>query len=403
MSDIKNKVSKKLIVGFQKRSGDYLLGFVRTPTNGYNIDNDVTFNKWKDNNIGIKEYDNVPISGFKILDFVGHFNYYGGSDKFQLLDPRGFIVEITLRNFLSLIKNVKDYTIDGELIYTNVGKESVYLANANNINYEYETINNIDLSKIVSLKNLVLGKGYSIKNYNDNNFIDAYYIGKCKWKSYEQSDMNCCATYIERIYESKFSEKHTFVKINDDHTIEYIGISGYKDIDHINDDKISYADINKYKYIFKDKTIQGGSEYDTDYFSIDVKNKPTDEDIHKLFSNYYDNDKYVIMFKYNDPYNFYEIVKRHSSINGNLGFYLYAQVTNGYRVVYHQYLNIENNIFFDDENKYKILSISDDSEIGTYINYMWHQKSDLLNKGIKLIKASTEKWRYEKIYDTKNE
>ena len=69
-------------------------------------------------------WDNVPLSGFKIVDTV---NRYRGNKLFKVLDPRGIEFEITVKSLFNLIQTgtVSNGEIMGECIWKH-GKNLVF-------------------------------------------------------------------------------------------------------------------------------------------------------------------------------------------------------------------------------------------------------------------------------------
>ena len=69
-------------------------------------------------------WDNVPLSGFKIIDTV---NRYRGNKLFKVLDPRGIEFEITVQSLFNLIQSgtISNGEIMGECIWKH-GKNLVF-------------------------------------------------------------------------------------------------------------------------------------------------------------------------------------------------------------------------------------------------------------------------------------
>ena len=69
-------------------------------------------------------WDNVPLSGFKIIDTV---NRYRGNKLFKVLDPRGIEFEITVQSLFNLIQTgtISKGEIMGECIWKH-GKNLVF-------------------------------------------------------------------------------------------------------------------------------------------------------------------------------------------------------------------------------------------------------------------------------------
>lgn len=71
--------------------------------------------------------DNVPLTGFKIIDTVSR--YSTGNKLVKVLDPRGFVFEITIASLFGIIQ-------DGSIINAVIQEPCVWLSNKNLITWK---------------------------------------------------------------------------------------------------------------------------------------------------------------------------------------------------------------------------------------------------------------------------
>lgn len=100
-------IQKQLYVGFQttRYQGEQLgrtLGFMCPYGDSKSAKSRMaTVDRWRDKNIEPKIYDNIPLSGFKVVDFARRWST--SNKLIRVEDPRGFELEITIPNFLDLV------------------------------------------------------------------------------------------------------------------------------------------------------------------------------------------------------------------------------------------------------------------------------------------------------------
>ena len=118
MANLKIISPAKIMVGFINRddyyydhNGEYhkngksLIGFA-TFKEGSILRKEKSWNQWRDKNIAVQELDNIPTPGFK-LKSVGQRSrdWFGtGRHVWQIVDPRGFVLEITSENMYALME-----------------------------------------------------------------------------------------------------------------------------------------------------------------------------------------------------------------------------------------------------------------------------------------------------------
>lgn len=386
------KVPRELVVGFNNIYNSMKLAFVRGKSNDYLQECDINFNKWIDKKIPVQTLKNEPLEGYKILNPVCHSaSGYSRQDKFRLLDPRGFIIEVSLVNFRNLIENVKDGVIQGHLIYSNLKYDSVWLINADLEEYEYEEISEAaNLGVIKTLSDLKYGHHYIIKDPNNSNEnVVGYYIGKLDWYSYNLSysyESNYPPGLINLKYSMTSSKKSTIVKINDNDTLEFYGLSSAKDVvglydnetldfDHIKicQDKFRYNTLQGHKYNFN--TISYPCEKST---LNEFYNTPGVYGVFRQKSS-----KHNLAFIYNDNGNLYMFYSRTYSCNT---------------------IEFSEGIYKKDPKyhvgTYELETYKDFvgivRELPSLDNIVFHKEYDLSDQGIRMSQFR-KKFRYEKI------
>lgn len=112
------KFPKELYCGFQAdryRGADIprLLGFITGKDNTKASQKRMkTVDGWRQKDIDPKTYENKPLSGFKIVDFATRWST--SNKLIRIYDPRGFELEISVENLLTLIET--HTIVNGEII-----------------------------------------------------------------------------------------------------------------------------------------------------------------------------------------------------------------------------------------------------------------------------------------------
>lgn len=136
------KFHEKYYVGFQKNrySRDEtfrMLGFA-TPNTGDSAfkKRKETVDRWAEKDLAPMDLDNKPTHGFKIVDTASR---YSTSNKFfRIEDPRGFELEIDVKNILDLIEHhtIVQGTIMEPLVWARYGSNN-YLVSSNSEEYKH--------------------------------------------------------------------------------------------------------------------------------------------------------------------------------------------------------------------------------------------------------------------------
>jgi len=197
---------------------------------------------WKNwGKFDLGEFDNEPISGFKMENVVQRSRDWFGSGRnmFRIQHPKGVVFEISANNFGAICEST-------EISFGEIKSECVLawdkteLALIPTCSEDYQN-NLIHTDKIVTghtkPSDLVIGKGYQDRN---GDFV-GYYIGKFPTLLYSSEKVN--KNYYEHSYITsvKFKRQHLFL-----HSIEYSNGTGSYLFDRfISDPKVYESTNNK--------------------------------------------------------------------------------------------------------------------------------------------------------------
>lgn len=123
-------------------------------------------------------HDNKPMTGFKVSHSVNHSSSWAScKDKWRILDPRGFELEITSGNF----ERVLEYTdilkgeIQGECIWARLGSNNILVPVGTDI-YRNAMDNTAREGSKVSLKELRPGYKVTLKNGQVGIYMGLFHI-----------------------------------------------------------------------------------------------------------------------------------------------------------------------------------------------------------------------------------
>lgn len=192
------KFPDKHYVGFQQRNKEGInLGFM-TPygTDAQAKKRMATVDTWANNRYGgtynyttrqyenvpdaipAVIYDNAPMTGFKVSHTVNHGSSWAScNDKWRILDPRGFELEITSGNFERVLEftDVLKGEIQGECIWARLGANNVLIPVATDI-YRNAMNNTVRDKSKVSLKELCPGYKATLKNGDVGIYMGLFHV-----------------------------------------------------------------------------------------------------------------------------------------------------------------------------------------------------------------------------------
>jgi len=119
---------------------------------------------------------NVPLSGYKLTSDIRNTNY-GGYDKWRILDPRGFELEITSGNLASLINytTIEQGEIHGDCIWGRFGSNNVLLS-VNSDDYKEALAATVVKNSSESWKNVKPGYKIMLQNGKIGIWLGKMYL-----------------------------------------------------------------------------------------------------------------------------------------------------------------------------------------------------------------------------------
>jgi len=178
-------IPKELYVGFQIRKAtgniksldggkNVALGFA-SYKNEKNEMQHPTLEKWRDKDIPRMCYDNTPTVGISV---AGSISRWSTSSKcIRVEDPRGFQLEITVENFIEIIRNctLDKGVIQDEMVWGWDTFVRLIKVESNNYNIGVENFN-IKMTDNISLKDVKPGYIVRLKNGNVGKYLGAWHI-----------------------------------------------------------------------------------------------------------------------------------------------------------------------------------------------------------------------------------
>jgi hypothetical protein len=194
-------IPAKLKVGMQKRSDTYsgILGFITYEMPDGLNKHKKSWDNWRDDSLGIKEFDNSPTEGFvfnKREGGGGRWSYDEREAKIRVWDPRGFEFEITIENMLDILAQCGSYPgkgLEGEFVYGYDNLRLSLIPIKSEIYKKSMVFTNLN-AKSIEAKDLIIGATYVSKQVK--NYI---YLGHVQW-----ADMSSWSS------EASISKQHIF-------------------------------------------------------------------------------------------------------------------------------------------------------------------------------------------------
>lgn len=112
------KLPEEIVVGFNSEINN--LSFITYQKNKDELAKQKSFDSWRDKKIEPKIFKNEPVTGHKLIFFVGGSSYYESRlAQARMEDPRGFSFEIKVDNLMQLLtsSNLINQKLDGKYIY----------------------------------------------------------------------------------------------------------------------------------------------------------------------------------------------------------------------------------------------------------------------------------------------
>lgn len=198
MANERLNIPETLKVGFNERKDTYTgrLAYVTYVNNKGQIAKETSWGNWRNKNIDVETYDNVPTEGFVLNKRVGgtKSGWNHRETKCRVYDPRGFEFEITIENLLFILQectSTKGKGIEGKFVYAWSGPDIVLLP-VDSEDYKAST-ELMEKKEKITVKSLKIGAAY--KGKEDDYLI---YIGKMEWYiwDYDYSGNNSLSNKI---------------------------------------------------------------------------------------------------------------------------------------------------------------------------------------------------------------
>lgn len=169
--DIPNTIKVRIR---EERGSDVPLGFATFyDMSTKKLRKDKSWNSWGDKELG--EFSNTPKAGFSVVDHESRNSGYNSSRTlFRIKHPDGFLFEIELENFFTLLNShtIENGRFQGNFVLGWEGNTLILISNESELYHS-----NIELKHQVDkgfVRDFEIGKAYKSK---DGNFV-GYYAGQ---------------------------------------------------------------------------------------------------------------------------------------------------------------------------------------------------------------------------------
>lgn len=196
MTSLNIKFPEKHYVGFSARTHESLpVGFM-TPwgTDKAFDKRKTTVDNWASKTLPAQTYDNVPLSGFRLVRNVRHsYGWGSGNVKWRVEDPRGFELEISSPNFQQILSRcvLEEGEILSPCIWARLGNENV-LVPVNSDIYQQTLINTQRMAKSVSLRDVSIGDEVVMKNGQKMIYMGNFHPVVCCYDDYSTGSAPTC-------------------------------------------------------------------------------------------------------------------------------------------------------------------------------------------------------------------
>ncbi len=279
------KIPEQFSVGFQKRDSlPAMLGYA-THHVGKSLEKLSGFHTWKNDKIPVQVIDNKPINGFKLLTTIKRNSRWGsGRHVWRVLDPRGYVLEITseILEYLIAHCDIIGGIIQGKCVWAWDGKYLGLLSEKTD-EYKEAFVNTKRVNKKVSLKDIKRGDLVLLHNGNEVEYLGGVYVfrvdyinghyNKDSYKDYTK----CVRTYVTRDIKTKQLSFQSGLKVSEI-TGKVKGIITINDVvDMINKKVIDQFTKNRYQGNCKYSDIVLAIPKKMKYEDLNIIKKPVDD------------------------------------------------------------------------------------------------------------------------------
>lgn len=220
-------IAPKIKIGFQNRTDCFTgkLAYVIYYDEKGKLRKEKSWESWRNKDIPIEEYENVPTEGFTLNRDVKRYSGDWFSSKRTLIrvhDPRGFEFEVTTENLIAILMHTDCLRrgLTGQFVYAWSGQELVLLP-TNSDEYAQSVKYTTGLSKKIKSKELIVGASYRTKREGS-----VIYMGKLNWYDYPNPTSSQKETKI-----------HVFIK---EEELKHLENKNYKEMEFLKKDSVSF-------------------------------------------------------------------------------------------------------------------------------------------------------------------
>lgn len=208
---------RKIVVGYQFRDDTYTnkLAYVIYRDEKNTLRKEKSWNQWRDENISIDEFDNIPIAGFVLNKNVGGYcDHWMRSSYIRIYDPRGFEFEITLPNLLYILEHSSSTNkkLKGEFVY-GWNNSELFLIPVSAPDYPdfKKYTDNIFKPEKIKPEQLIVGAKYLLKDNTEVIYLGKHeIIVKNYYNTFRYDGLNYC--YSRAIENSKYNPEQDYIQ-----------------------------------------------------------------------------------------------------------------------------------------------------------------------------------------------
>lgn len=396
-------IPDKIVVGYSKSSSnDVKKAYISFINDKNKVNKESKFEQYVESKESI---NNDPISGFSVYREEKTYvnDYTEGRSYISLFDPRGFIVKISVSNYIEicLSTDINKGEINGSFKYAFI-KGYPILINIESSEYK-ESLNRQDEMLPVNADSVVIGQRYCLKrdakkNKNPDKYI---YLGKHNYHEILEYVNNVLAHSSHYITDNDKGEKHIFMLDGKDRYGKTV-FKSFMPNSLLTIDNSDYIDENVDNYIDQYLATREHNGLKIKYTNKNIETKIENNKIQQNDFVGFINDKVYFVFSKSD-YSGKDIVKFTISVFNKKDFddriliskvlnnYIDPKTYNNYNQLYQRYAE-ENKIFescVDDsffvhlmkiQHKLKSWNNKKDDQYKKLKDYFYTEKSFYINK-----------------------
>lgn len=252
-------IPNTLKVGYQERNDTYTkkLAYVIYIDEKGVLRKEMSWNGWKNENIPVDTFENIPTEGFVLNKGVGGVRHSYGwnarNEYIRVYDPRNFEFEISVANLLFILEvtsSIKGKGLEGEFVYSWEGKELVLLpvdCDVYRISCEYTKYKDYKVKK----KDLKVGYLYKTKYLNELVYLGDLLHFNENYNEYTLEKMQVYYDTNSHKFLGYKNQYHLAIQLSENVVDSYNGIMEeyYHNSPHSNIKQLSYDDVTPFNEI----------------------------------------------------------------------------------------------------------------------------------------------------------